>query len=200
MFDVEDFLRGCRAALDEEAPHRALREVVESAVSAGDHVAEALRPQSAGFTLLHHAADLTVLHVVWAPRMTIYPHDHRMWAVIGIYAGQEDNRFFRRTAPTSGVITESGGKRLGEGEVAVLGVNTIHSVTNPRDRLTGALHVYLGDFVNEPRSQWGPGPRAERPYDVAAARQQFVEANARWRAGSEQRRGRRRPEREPPEP
>ena len=43
--------------------------------------------------------ELTVLHVVWAPRMTIYPHDHRMWAAIGIYAGQEDNSFFRRSAP-----------------------------------------------------------------------------------------------------
>ena len=27
----------------------------------------------------------------------LYPHDHRMWAAIGIYAGQEDNAFYRRT-------------------------------------------------------------------------------------------------------
>ena len=31
--------------------------------------------------------------------MDIYPHDHRMWAAIGIYAGEEDNAIYRRTAP-----------------------------------------------------------------------------------------------------
>ena len=41
-------------------------------------------PQRAGMTALHRSADLTILNVVWAPRMTIMPHDHRMWAVIGV--------------------------------------------------------------------------------------------------------------------
>ena len=35
-------------------------------------------------------------HVVWAPGMRIRPHDHLMWAAIGLYAGQEDNTFYRR--------------------------------------------------------------------------------------------------------
>jgi predicted metal-dependent enzyme (double-stranded beta helix superfamily) len=180
VFDVDDFVQDCRGALAEAEPHRAVRGVVERAVRAGQDVAEALRPSAAGFTLLHHEADLTVLHVVWAPHMSIYPHDHRMWAVIGIYAGQEDNRFFRRTAPGARTIAESGAKSLADGDVAVLGANTIHAVTNPRDRLTGAIHVYGGDFVNQPRSQWGPGPREERRYDVAEAQRQFAEANAAW--------------------
>jgi predicted metal-dependent enzyme (double-stranded beta helix superfamily) len=182
MFDIDDFVQECTAALREDEPHRAVREAVSSAVSDGSRVAEVLRPQSAGFTLLHHDADLTVLHVVWAPHMSIYPHDHRMWAVIGVYAGQEDNRFFRRTEPGAPTITDSGGKTLAEGDVAVLGVNTIHGVTNPRDRLTAAIHVYSGDFVNQPRSQWGPGAPLERPYDIADAQRQFAEANAAWEA------------------
>jgi uncharacterized protein YjbI with pentapeptide repeats len=45
---------------------------------------------------LYHASDLTILNVVWAPRMTIMPHNHQMWAVIGIYTGREDNIFWRR--------------------------------------------------------------------------------------------------------
>jgi hypothetical protein len=44
--------------------------------------------------------------------------------------------------------------------------------------------VYAGDFVNEPRSQWGPGPVEERPYDIEAARRQFAEANDAWRAAA----------------
>jgi predicted metal-dependent enzyme (double-stranded beta helix superfamily) len=50
-------------------------------------------------SLLHHNDDLTVLHVVWAPKMNLYRHEHRMWAVIGIYAGEEQNEFFRRSGP-----------------------------------------------------------------------------------------------------
>ena len=29
--------------------------------------------------------------------MALNPHDHRMWAVIGMYGGQEDNAFYRRS-------------------------------------------------------------------------------------------------------
>jgi predicted metal-dependent enzyme (double-stranded beta helix superfamily) len=66
--------------------------------------------------------------------------------------------------------------------VVVLGDDTIHSVTNPLGRLTGAIHAYGGDFVNEPRSQWGPGPREERPFDLDEANRQFAEANEAWEA------------------
>jgi predicted metal-dependent enzyme (double-stranded beta helix superfamily) len=179
MFDIDRFIGDCEAAVDETDPHRAVRETLERAVSEPAAVGDALRPTDGGFTLLHHAADLTVLHVVWAPGMRIFPHDHQMWAAIGIYAGQEDNEFFRRAGPG---LTTSGGRELAEGDVLLLGDDTIHAVTNPLSRLTGAIHVYAGDFVNQPRSQWGPGPVEERPYDIEAARQQFAEANAAWRA------------------
>ena len=183
MFDVEQFVIDCQLARREAEPRRAVRDVVQRAVSNGTAVAEALDPHESGFSLLHHDADLTVLHVVWAPHMTIWPHDHRMWAVIGIYTGQEDNAFFRREGRGNKTLVESGGKQLREADVAVLGDDTIHGVTNPRDRLTGAIHVYGGDFVNQPRSQWGPGPREERPYDIEAARQQFAEANQQGHIG-----------------
>jgi predicted metal-dependent enzyme (double-stranded beta helix superfamily) len=114
--------------------------------------------------------------------MRIYPHDHRMWAVIGIYAGQEDNAFYRRSRLDPRALDESGGKQLAVGDVLVLGDDAIHAVTNPRASLTGAIHVYGGDFVNEPRSQWGPGPVEERPYDIDEARRQFVDANSAWHA------------------
>jgi predicted metal-dependent enzyme (double-stranded beta helix superfamily) len=122
-----------------------------------------------------------VLHVVWAPGMRIYPHDHRMWAAIGIYAGQEDNEFFRREGPGLKTLTASGGKELKVGDVLVLGRDAIHAVTNPTAGLTAAIHVYGGDLVNEPRSQWGPGPVEERRYDMDETHVQFSEANRRWR-------------------
>lgn len=182
MFDIDQLIADCQEARNETEPRRAIREVLGRALASPGAIAEALDPTEGGITLLHHADDLTVIQVVWAPGMTLYPHDHRMWAAIGIYTGQEDNAFYRRSGPGERTLVESGGKQLATGEVLMLGDDTIHSVTNPLRRLTAAIHVYGGDFVNEPRSQWGPGPREERPYDMAIANQQFAEANAAWHA------------------
>ena len=104
-----------------------------------------------------------------------------MWAAIGIYTGAEDNAFYRRSGPGERTLVESGGKRLGDGDTVLLGDDTIHGVTNPRDVLTGAIHIYGGDFINQPRSRWGPGPLEERPYDIDDTRRQFAEANEAWR-------------------
>lgn len=180
MFDLDAFLANCQEAAAETEPRRATRELLTRTVARPDAVADALRPKEAGITLLHHAPDLTVLHVVWAPHMELYPHDHRMWAAIGVYSGQEDNTFFRRSGPDRSAIVESGGKELATGGVVALGDDTIHAVTNPTDRLTGAIHVYGGDFVNEPRSQWDPADSEERPYNMQATLEQFAEANREW--------------------
>ena len=182
MFDLDDFIGRCQEAKAETEPRRAIREVLARAMATPGAVADTMAPTEAGVTLLHHADDLTVLHVVWAPKMDIYPHDHGMWAAIGVYAGQEDNDFYRRAAPGEGRLVDSGGKRLDTGDTVVLGDDTIHGVTNPTDRLTGAIHIYGGDFVNEPRSRWGPGPLEERPYDLEDTRRQFAAANEAWRA------------------
>jgi len=98
-----------------------------------------------------------------------------MWALIGIYGGVEDNQFFRRVPDAT--IVETTGKRLETGDVASLGTETVHSVANPTNRITGAIHIYGGDFVHQPRSQWGPGDRVERPYDMADLTAQFRAAN-----------------------
>jgi predicted metal-dependent enzyme (double-stranded beta helix superfamily) len=182
MFDVDQLIADCRTAGAEAEPRLAVRDVLRRVLTTPGEVASSLDPQEGGLTVMYCDDDLTVLHVVWAPGMSIYPHDHRMWAVIGIYAGQEDNVFYRRSGPDGRTITECGGKVLTTGEVAVLGDDTIHGVTNPRDRLTGAIHVYGGDFANQPRSRWGPGALVERPYDLDESRQEFATANAAWRS------------------
>jgi predicted metal-dependent enzyme (double-stranded beta helix superfamily) len=180
MFDVDEFIKACQAARAETEPRVAVREVIAEAMSRPGEVGDALRPTEGGLTLLHQAPDLTILHVVWAPGMSIFPHDHRMWAAIGIYAGQEDNAFYRRSGAGEPHLVESGGKVLVTGDSVVLGDDMIHSVTNSKDKLTGAIHVYGGDLENQPRSQWGPGPLEERPYDIDLARGEFAKANALW--------------------
>ena len=80
---------------------------------------------------LYRSDDLTILNVVWAPMMTIVPHNHQMWAVIGIYSGREDNIFWRRIPSRPGKVEAAGAKALCEKDVAPLGHDIIHSVTNP---------------------------------------------------------------------
>jgi predicted metal-dependent enzyme (double-stranded beta helix superfamily) len=180
MFDLERFVADCRAALAESMPEVAVRDVVARAMAGSDEIERVLgTPSMGGITTLHHAPDLTILHAVWAPGMAIYPHDHRMWAVIGLYGGREDNVFYRRTPQG---LREAGGKRIDERGTALLGPAIIHAVTNPLRRFTGAIHVYGGDFFGIPRSEWDARTLQERPFDVEHARQAFREANERWLA------------------
>ncbi|MGH2728855.1 MAG: hypothetical protein ACRDKS_17925, partial [Actinomycetota bacterium] len=79
-------------------------------------------------------------------------------------------------------IVEAGGRMLRESEVIALGADAIHAVANPESRFTGAIHVYGGDFVNQPRSQWDPDTLIEQPYDLEQVRKLFAEANAEWAA------------------
>ncbi len=77
----------------------------------------------------------------------------------------------------------SGGKELADGAVLLLGDDVIHSVHNPSHRsYTGAIHVYGGDFVGTPRSQWDPATLTEEPYDLEAVRREFARADAAFRS------------------
>src|SRR3546814_15538730 len=90
-----------------------------------------------------------------------------MWAVIGIYTGREDNVFWRRVPDgQDGRIEAAGARALGVRDAVPLGQEIIHSVTNPIPRLTGALHVYGGDFFGIDRSEWDPETLLEERYNV----------------------------------
>jgi predicted metal-dependent enzyme (double-stranded beta helix superfamily) len=177
MFDIDTFVTECEDALNEPEPRRAVREILVRLLEKPTPVATALGRQSAGLEILHSSAALTVVNVIWAPKMSIYPHDHRMWAVIGIYGGAEDNTLYKRGLDR---IHPSGGRGLQESDVLTFGPEAIHSVTNPRRRFTGAIHVYGGDFVNQPRSQWDPDSLIEQPYDLDQVQRLFAAANAEW--------------------
>src|SRR5690242_7153480 len=97
-FDLDRLVADCRAALGEEQTPRRVRDAVRRAVTAPDTLMRAIgEPRRAGIQTLHRSGELTILNVVWGPSMTIRPHNHRIWAVIGVYTGAEDNIFWRRT-------------------------------------------------------------------------------------------------------
>jgi predicted metal-dependent enzyme (double-stranded beta helix superfamily) len=179
MVDTDELIAGCVDAIATSDPHLAVREVLQRA-SADRQLAETLKGQPPGLNVLYNAPDLTVLNVVWPPLISLFPHDHRMWAAIGIYGGREDNAFYRRQGEQ---IVASGGKQLEERDVLLLGDDTIHAVHNPARAYTGAIHVYGGDFLGAERSQWDAETLREEPWDLEAVRRQFAEAEERF-AGS----------------
>ena len=110
--------------------------------------------------------------------MTIVPHDHRMWAVIGMYSGREDNIFWRRIADDPfGEVEAAGARSLQSGDTELLGKSIIHSVTNPIPRLSCAIHVYGGDFFAAERSEWDAETLLEGRFDADAAVRRFDDAN-----------------------
>ena len=181
LFDLDQFTAECREALRDASPSRVIREIVARAVSEPSAVRRELgEPKRAELQRLYHSSDLTILNLVWAPHMTVVPHNHRMWAVIGIYSGCEDNIFWRRLPEQAGGRIEAAGtKSLGERDVEPLGRDIIHTVTNPLPRLTGAIHVYGGDFFAASRSEWDPETLLEQPFDMEKNLRLFEQANAR---------------------
>ncbi|VIO65829.1 3-mercaptopropionate dioxygenase [Bradyrhizobium ivorense] len=183
MFDPEQFIADCRAAFAAEPTHKAVREVLARAVSDPAAVLRGLgeptRPESRA---LFHSDKLTILNVVWAPGMMVMPHDHRMWAMIGVYSGREDNIFWRRIPDTPNKVEAAGARALCEGDAVAFGADIIHSVINPIDRLTGAIHIYGGDFFAAERSEWDALTLEEHRLDREQRRRMFEAAAARYEA------------------
>ena len=190
MFQKDRFIEDCKGAVAEG--QRAIRELVAAAVAdPAGIMAELGAPTQAGVYPLYQAGDLTVINFVWAPYMSLLPHNHRMFAVIGIYTGREDNIFWRRLEgegdPTAPAVEAAGAESMGVGQVATMGREIIHSVANPIGKLTSAIHVYGGDFFNppQPRSQWDHETLVEEAWDMNNTREVFRQADIRFRAGQE---------------
>jgi predicted metal-dependent enzyme (double-stranded beta helix superfamily) len=183
MFDKGCFIEDCRNAVAEG--QGAIRALVEAAVSDSARVMSELgEPNRAGITPIYRSRELTIINFVWAPCMSLMPHNHQMFSVVGIYSGREDNVFWRRRETT---IEAAGARSLGVGEVATLGRDVIHSVLNPIGKMTCAIHVYGGDFFApaEPRSQWDHESLMEQPWDIDKVRSLFRDAEARFSAASQ---------------
>ena len=179
-FDVDRFVEDVKQARMDSDSQGAVEEVLIRAVSHPGAVLAGLgEPTEAGMHTLYNDKNVTILNVVWAPLMTLSPHNHNMWASIGVYTGREDNIVWQRT---DDVIEAAGAAALSEKDVFGLSEDVIHSITNPIGRLTGAIHVYGGNFFVPGRSQWDADTLRERSYDLEAARKAFTMAADRFKS------------------
>ena len=175
--DIDRFVADCIAANEEADAQAAINEILARAVSTPSAVLAALGdPDKAGLNVLLSSPTLTIFAASWTPQMNLMPHDHLMWANIGIYTGREDNIFWKRT---SDGIRAFGADALFAKDTAMLAEDALHSVTNPLQRFTGGIHIYGGDFFDTTRSQWNPETLEEEPSDGAKIREMFRRENER---------------------
>ncbi|MEJ2129136.1 MAG: hypothetical protein P8X81_09855 [Woeseiaceae bacterium] len=175
--DVDRFVEDCVAANQESDAQAAVLEVLARAVADPGAVHRALgEHKSASINPLYRSDTLTIFDAVWTPQMNLMPHNHLMWANIGIYSGREDNIFWQREGDS---IEAVGVKALFEKDADMLPVDAIHSVTNPLLRFTGGIHIYGGDFYATPRSLWDPETLEEGPSDGDIVARIFENENER---------------------
>ncbi|WP_022695699.1 hypothetical protein [Ponticaulis koreensis] len=176
-FDRDQFVADCINARSENDSMGAVREVLTRAISDPSVVLRGMgEPTQAGMDILHRSPTLTIFAATWTPRMNLLPHDHDMWALIGIYTGREDNIFWKET---ENGLQARGANCLFEGDVATLGRDAIHSVTNPLLRFTGGIHIYGGDYFDAHRHQWDPETLKKEPTNGDRVRAMFAAENER---------------------
>jgi predicted metal-dependent enzyme (double-stranded beta helix superfamily) len=178
-FDVQRFVEDCRTANQGVADAQAaVQDVLARAISNANAVLRGVgEPQKGGIQTLYRSPTLTILNIVWSPLMHLMPHEHAMWALIGIYTGREDSIFWQRR---DGRLAATTAAAISAGDVIPLPRDVIHSVTNPVEKLTGAIHIYGGDFFAVPRSEWDPETLAEREWSVQGALKLFEQSNERF--------------------
>jgi len=177
-FDAPRFVADCRAAAAGSDGQAAIQEVLARELADPASVLAGLgAPTRGGLKALYHSPELTILNIVWAPLMQLLPHEHNMWALIGIYTGREDNIFWRRAGKH---LTAVNATAISPGAVVKLPHDVIHSVNNPIEKLTGAIHIYGGDFFSVHRSEWDSETLTERDWSIREAVRNFADSNARF--------------------
>lgn len=155
----------CRAAVKEPDAQSKVEAILQAA-AADPAIVRAVADRKGLASLeamaIHRSDELTMLAAAIPPGFKAAPHNHNIWSVVSVCAGQEDNRFFERDG--------DGLKPVGEASVVAPGVlanaaDVIHAIANPLDTPLLAVHAYGGDLFATPRSNWDPETQKEIPFD-----------------------------------
>ena len=163
--DIAELIDACRALAGGDEPTRDVSELVAAFVHQSDLPGLLGDGDCSTYEALYRGEDILVLHGVVPPTPApVAPHDHRMWAVIGVYQGLEQNELFVRAE--GGGLESVDRFTVGAGDVRSLDASTIHSVQARGDGYLGAIHVYGGDLFATARSTWRRD--VEYPMDESA--------------------------------
>ena len=176
MMRIQELVERCRDAVTAQDPVATVVAELDAFLHQRNLEQQLGTAQRSTYEALYRGSDLLVLHGVVPPTpKPVDPHDHRMWAVIGVYHGQEDNQLYARTDDAALEPIER--FSVSAGEIRSLDASTIHSVQAAGGQYLGAVHVYGGDLFATPRSTWRDG--VEQPNDESAMPALFARLRAR---------------------
>jgi predicted metal-dependent enzyme (double-stranded beta helix superfamily) len=172
-FTIEGFAQGCKDALaaaeNGQGPARAYLQqmLTKNAPEAVVEALDAAVPAGAdiGEMIVHTSPELTMLYGRIPPRFQSGIHNHTIFACIGQLIGQEKNIFYERDPDGTG-LRVIGEKTASPGDVIQMPADAIHSIENPGNETSSALHVYGGDFgaVMSERSLWTSEGHEQQPF------------------------------------
>ncbi len=172
MVDLDQFVAECKEALKTRNPAAIVEGLVRDAIADPESLVAAFAAKVKGPTLedriIYRDEQLSVVQVATSPGMRSPVHNHCMWAVIGVYDGEEQNWFYSDAADNGNGKPEQIGERLlKKGDVCVLSADDIHAIANPLPTVSSAIHVYGGDLVaREGRSVWNPHTNTREDYEI----------------------------------
>ena len=172
MESLDGFIESCRTALKSSHSRQTLEKIL----------AEVLRDPSLVNRLFEHIriptdfdratikdvtlyADntLTITKPLLPPRCNYSPHNHAAWAIVGVYDGEEENIFFQEQE--DGNLIETHRRHLKAGEVLFMDESTIHSVSNPLNRMSYGIHIYGANLISNwaERNVWSLENKTKKP-------------------------------------
>ena len=128
--------------------------------------------QGFGFQLLQEVPDhtLAVAALAWLPDRGTPPHDHGTWGLVVGVEGDELNTFWQRVDDGRrqgyAELRKLSEKTFSPGEAVAITPENIHSVHNPRERISVSLHVYGKNVNFTGRSQFDPAKRSVTQWTV----------------------------------
>ena len=162
---ITTVIERCKSALESRDPQSGVAAILLEAAK-DPAIVEAISDRVDFSSLedlaIHRSEELTLLAGALPRGFSAGPHNHNLWSVVSVCAGQEDNQFFERDG--------DGLRRSGEASVVAPSVlsndaDVIHAIRNPLDTPLLVLHAYGGDLFATPRSNWDPETHEEIPFD-----------------------------------
>jgi predicted metal-dependent enzyme (double-stranded beta helix superfamily) len=172
--DAETLVARARAALSTDDPAQAVAALLRETIAAapphelrrallGAEAAERMNGMPRfGQHVLVDAPDLTIFHATLPPGFVNAPHDHRTWAVVAVYEGEERNVFYARR---DGVLVPGHALVATAPRVVVMRADAIHAIENRLAVPSYAIHAYGNAHFHVERSMWHPATLREEPRD-----------------------------------
>lgn len=155
-FTFEGFVEEVRRAAEEGDPNASVRRLLGRTIADADSIIAALPDGDEDEIMFYEDDTLSIWFCRFHPHVLMPPHEHRVVAHIGTFAGAEKNILFRRH---EGKLVHEQTIAVAAGDVLSLDEKAIHAVAGEGEESSLALHIYMGPLMKLERSlfDWETG-------------------------------------------